>query len=61
MNANAAAAVQAARGWPPCGAGCGWPLHPAAAAGPDGTPGVYDRHPGCEQRPQLRILKGGKQ
>ncbi|NBE80340.1 hypothetical protein [Micromonospora rubida] len=44
-----------------CAAGCGWALHPAAAAGHDGTPGVFDRHPGCEaDRPQLRVVKGGK-
>ena len=40
---------------------CGSVLHPAAAAGYDGTPNVYDRHPGCEPggRP-LHLVKGGK-
>lgn len=41
--------------------GCGTLLHPAAAAGPDGTPGVFDRHPGCEPGGQrLRLINGGK-
>lgn len=41
--------------------GCGRYLDPAAAAGYDGTPGVYDRHPGCEGRRQnLRLINGGK-
>lgn len=34
--------------WPLCSAGCGWPLHPAATMGWDGTPGVYDTHPTCD-------------
>ncbi|HEX6968506.1 MAG TPA: hypothetical protein VF174_06825, partial [Micromonosporaceae bacterium] len=47
--ANIAAATVAARtGWPACAGGCGWPLDPAAAAGVDGTPAAFDRHPGCE-------------
>ncbi len=29
-----------------CAAGCGTPLHPAAAAG------GFDRHPGCEPQPE---------
>ncbi len=41
--------------------GCGRYLDSAAAAGWDGQPGVYDRHPGCEPggRP-LRLIHGGK-
>lgn len=41
--------------------GCGTYLDPAAAAGPDGTPGVFDRHPGCEPGgTPLRLIKGAK-
>lgn len=57
---SAAAAVRAAKGWPPCAAGCGWPLDPAAAAGHDGTPGIYDRHPGCDSPPHPRLIQGGQ-
>lgn len=40
---------------------CGTYLDPAAAAGHDGTPGVYDRHPGCEPGgAPLRLVKGEK-
>ncbi|MFF3867382.1 hypothetical protein [Micromonospora sp. NPDC001898] len=40
---------------------CGRYLDPAAAAGPDGQPGVWDRHPGCEAGgQQLRLIKGGR-
>ena len=42
---------------PPCAAGCGWPVDPAAAAG------GHDRHPGCGwpmARPALRVIKGGR-
>ncbi|MCZ7434788.1 hypothetical protein O7598_31245 [Micromonospora sp. WMMC241] len=39
--------------------GCGSLLDPAAAAGWDGTPAIYDRHPGCEKRGgHLRLVKG---
>lgn len=41
--------------------GCGGLLDPAAAAGHDGTPAVYDRHPGCEPGgAPLRLIKGAK-
>lgn len=61
--ANGLAATQAAlNGGKPCASNCGWPVHPAAAAGADGTPGVHDRHPGCEPGgQQLRLLKGTRQ
>lgn len=65
---------QAKPAWLAC-AGCHRTLDPAAAAGVDGEPGVFDRHPGCEparrtpiaeppsahhtHRP-LRVIQGGK-
>ncbi|WDZ87217.1 hypothetical protein [Micromonospora cathayae] len=60
--ANIAAHVTAVlNGGKPCAGGCGWPVDPAAAAGPDGTPNTYDRHPGCEPGgAQLRLIPGGK-
>lgn len=30
--------------WPPCAAGCGWPVNPAALEG------GYDTHPACDPR-----------
>jgi hypothetical protein len=47
-----AATLAALRGWPPCAAGCGWPLDPA---GDDGT----GTHPGCDTRPALTLIRGG--
>ncbi|MEV4521445.1 hypothetical protein AB0J77_14550 [Micromonospora tulbaghiae] len=38
---------------------CGSLLDPAAAAGWDGTPDVYDRHPGCDRTDRhLHLIKG---
>lgn len=58
--ADIQAATQAAiTGGQPCAAGCRWPLHPAAAAGADGTPNTFDVHPGCQPGgQQLRLIKG---
>ncbi|MFE7868814.1 hypothetical protein ACFUYE_00480 [Micromonospora humida] len=40
---------------------CGGLLDPAAQLGHDGTPGVHDRHPGCEPGgQQLRLIQGGR-
>ncbi|WP_326564528.1 hypothetical protein [Micromonospora peucetia] len=56
-----AATIAVFTGGQPCASGCGWPVAPAATAGPDGTPGVFDRHPGCEPGgQQLRLIAGGK-
>ncbi|MFI6238366.1 hypothetical protein ACIBEF_00640 [Micromonospora sp. NPDC050795] len=60
--ADIGAATHAAlNGGQPCAGGCRWPVDPAATLGADGTPGVFDRHPGCETGQQpLRLIQGGK-
>ncbi len=42
--------------------GCGGRLYPAATAGHDRTPDVYDRHPGCEKKTDrhLHLVKGAR-